>query len=303
MVLMTIQKVVSVLSVPFDLGSGRKGAHLGPDAILSAGLLRGLTKLGIDYIQEEKIPSPITSKGSNNDQLNNLEEVVTLNTKLAERVLNVVKRGNFPLILGGDHSITIGTLSALGQHYENLGVIWFDAHSDLNTEETTGLGNINDMSLAVGLGNGHPLLTQIQLSGPKIKPQNVVIIGARQLDPSEKAYIRNSGINCFTMHDIDRLGMGQIIGKALDILSNATDGIHLSFDIDILDPLEAPGTETPVQGGISYREAHLALELLHESGLITSAEFVEINPLLDLDNKTARLTVNLICSLLGQRIL
>jgi arginase len=300
---LTFQRTVSFLSVPFDLGAGRKGVDLGPSAIIQAGLVRRLTQLGIDYIQEGEISSPVTTKSSPNLQLKNMDEVVAVNTKLAEHVSGIVEKGNFPLILGGDHSIAIGTLSGLAQHYENLGVIWFDAHSDLNTEETSPSGNINGMSLAIGLGNGHPLLTQIQSDEPKIKPSNVVIIGSRQLDTAEKAYIRSSGVTCFTMHDIDRMGMGQVIEKALGILSSATDGIHLSFDVNCLDPLVAPGTNNPVPGGVSYREAHFALELLHESGLITSAEFVEVNPTSDSDNKTARLAVEFICSLLGQQIL
>jgi arginase len=302
-VIMTFQKTVSILSVPFDLGAGRKGVHLGPKAIFQAGLKRRIANLGIDYILEGEIASPVSTKSGTSQHLKNLEEVIELNTKLAARVASIVDKGNFPLILGGDHSIAIGTLSGLAQHYKNLGVIWFDAHSDLNTEDTSPSGNIHGMSLAVGLGIGHPLLTQIQSNGFKIEPHHVVIIGARQLDTGEKEYISASGVTCFTMHDIDRMGMGQVIEKTLDILSSTTDGIHLSFDVDSLDPLEAPGTGTPVKGGVSYREAHFALELLHESGLITSAEFVEVNPMLDSDNKTAQLAVECIASLLGKQIL
>jgi arginase len=299
----TLQKIVSVVSVPFDFGVGRKGVHMGPNAILKAGLLRRLTQVGINYTEEEITFSAITDKRSTNLQFKHLEEVVAVNTKLADKVSNIVEKGGFPLALGGDHSIAIGTLAGLGQHYDNLGVIWFDAHSDLETEETGSLGNLNSMSLAVALGMGHPQLTQIQSRGPKITPQHVVIIGARQLAPHERTYIRDSGITCYTMHDIDRLGMGQVIENALGILSGVTDGIHLSFDVDIIDPQVAPGTGTPVIGGISYREANFALELLHESGLITSAEFVELNPSLDVENKTAQLTVELVCSLLGKQIL
>lgn len=298
---MTFQKIVSVVSVPFDFGTGRKGVYLGPSAIHKAGLLRRLTQIGINYMEEEIIFSSITDKTSTN--LQHLEEVVAVNNNLADKISNIVEKGSFPLALGGDHSIAIGTLAGLAQQYDNLGVIWFDAHSDLETEETGSLGNFSSMSLAIGLGMGHPQLTQIQSKGPKIKPQHVVIIGARQLGPHEKTYIRDSGITCFTMHDIDRLGMGQVIENALSILSGVTSGIHLSFDIDCIDPQEAPGTGTPVKGGISYREANFALELLHESGRITSAEFVELNPLLDIENKTTQLTVELVCSLLGKQIL
>jgi arginase len=299
----TYQKTVSILSVPFDMGAGRKGVNLGPNAILQAGLYRRLVNLGIEYNFEGEVVSPGSTKSEVSHHLKNLEEVIELNIKLAAQVASIVEKGNFPLILGGDHSIAIGTLAGLAQNYKNLGVIWFDAHSDLNTEETSPSGNIHGMSLAVGLGIGHPLLTQINSSGFKIKPQNVIIIGARDLDPGEKEYINASGVTCFTMHDIDRKGMGKVVEKAIDILSGTTDGIHLSFDVDSLDPLEAPGTGTPVKGGVSYREAHFALELLHESGLITSAEFVEVNPTLDSDNKTAKLAVEFIASLFGKQIL
>jgi arginase len=303
MVLVTFEKIVSLVNVPFDFGTGRKGAYLGPGAIYKAGLLRRLTQIGISYIEEEIIFPPFTDKNNTNLQLKHLEEVVALNNKLADKISNIVEKGNFPLALGGDHSIAIGTLAGLAPHYDNLGVIWFDAHSDLETEETGNSGNLNNMSLAVGLGMGNPQLTQIHSRGPIIKPEHVVIIGARQLAPDEKTYIRESGITCFTMHDIDRLGMAQVIENALSILRGVTDGIHLSFDLDIIDPQEAPGTGSPVKGGISYREANFALELMYESGLITSAEFVELNPLLDIENKTTQLTVELICSLLGKRIL
>jgi arginase len=303
MVQMAFSKTLSLLSVPFDLGAGRRGVHLGPDAILRAGLLRKLTQLSIQHVNEGEIPMPAASKVSTNSQLKNLEEIVAVNKHLSEQVSSIAAKGNFPLILGGDHSIAIGTLAGLAPHYDNLGVIWFDAHSDLNSEDTSPSGNIHGMSLAVALGKGNSLLTHIQTEGPYIKPENVVIIGARQLDPDEKEYIRSSGITCFTMHDIDRKGMPYVIEQAIEILKDKTDGIHLSFDIDSLDPSVAPGTGTPVQGGVSYREAHFAMELLHESGLITSAEFVEVNPSFDSENKTAMLAVGLICSLLGQQIL
>jgi arginase len=292
------QKSISILSVPFDLGAGRRGVHLSPNAILEAGLRQRIINLGIECVIEEEVTTTGSSDSVTVDNLKNLEEVAALNTKLAAQVEAIVEKGNYPLILGGDHSIAIGTLSGLSRHYKNLGVIWFDAHSDLNTEDTSPSGNIHGM----GLGIGHPLLTQIKSNGFKIDPRNVVIIGARQIDAGEKEYINASGVTCYTMHDIDRMGMGQVIEKALAILST-TDGIHLSFDVDSLDPLHAPGTGTPVIGGVSYREAHFALELLNESGLITSAEFVEVNPKLESDNNTVELAVEFIASLFGERIL
>lgn len=173
----------------------------------------------------------------------------------------------------------------------------------MNTAETSPSGNIHGMSLSASLGYGDPSLTELGGICPKIRPENVVIIGARQLDPQEKELIRSKGIKCYTMHEIDRYGMARVIEEAIQIVSANTDGVHLSFDVDSLDPAEAPGTGTPVRGGVNYREAHLALELMHESGIITSAEFVEVNPTLDKENRTSRLTVELIASLLGKRIL
>ncbi|GMX62610.1 hypothetical protein Elgi_24150 [Paenibacillus elgii] len=188
-------------------------------------------------------------------------------------------------------------------HYNRLGVIWIDAHSDLNTPDTTPSGNIHGMSLAASLGQGDERLTRIGGSSPKIRPEHTVLVGVRDLDPGEKACIKAQGITCFTMYDIDRLGMSSVMEEAVQVAGKGTDGVHLSFDIDSLDPVEAPGTGTPVKGGLSYREAHLALELLHESGIVTSAELVEVNPSLDTGQKTAQLAVELIGSLLGEQIL
>ncbi len=298
---MIAHKKISILRVPFDLGAGTKGVDLGPYAILHAGLTRRISQLGMDSILEEELIPPQTTQSSTLYHAKNLEAVIHVNNKLANKVSTIVENGHFPLILGGDHSIAIGTLAGLTQHFSNLGVIWFDAHSDLNTEGTSPSGNIHGMSLAVALGRGHSDLVQIQGTG-RINPKNVVIIGARQIDHGEKEFIRALGINCFTMQDIDRLGMGNVMEKAL-ILLRDTDGVHLSFDVDSLDPIEAPGTGTPVKGGVSYREAHFALELLHDSGLVTSAEFVEVNPSLDSDNKTAQLVVDFIATLFGKQIL
>ncbi|MBP1156172.1 MULTISPECIES: arginase [unclassified Paenibacillus] len=301
---MTRKPNLSILRVPFDLGAGRKGVRLGPDAILRAGLERKLRQLGFSFELPEPVPAPLLSAASTQPAaLKHLNEVVEVNESLALQIKAVLDRGRFPLVLGGDHSIAIGTLTGLRQHYRSLGVIWFDAHSDLNTPDTSPSGNIHGMSLAAALGKGHDRLTRIGGVLPKIQPQHTVIIGARQLDPGEKELIHAEGITCFTMHEVDRMGIARVMEEALRLASAGTDGVHVSFDIDSVDPLEAPGTGTPVKGGLSYREAHLALELLHESGVMVSAEMVEVNPALERDNKTARLAVELILSLLGQRIL
>ncbi|WP_027085153.1 arginase [Cohnella panacarvi] len=295
---------LSILSVPFDLGAGRRGAADGPAAILQAGLERRLRLLGFDVDDAGTVTYETTTIDSqSSDRLRNLAEVSDVTTKLAAKVSGILSAGRYPLVLGGDHSIAIGTIAGLSPQYRRLGVIWIDAHTDLNTPETTESGNIHGMSLRVALGEGDERLTRIGGDGPKIKPENVVLIGGRQLDPGEKAYIKANNIACFTMHDVDRRGMSRVMEEAIRIAGSGTDGVHLSFDIDSVDPGEAPGTGTPVHGGLSYREAHLALELLCESGIVTSAEFVELNPSCDNGGRTTNLTLELICSLLGERIL
>jgi arginase len=305
---MNTNTTFAAISVPFDLGAGRRGASKGPEAILQAGLLQELQQMDItiDHIAEIRLPNdtvtPLTAEADRTN-LNYLAEVIGVNTLLAEQVSKVIEQGRFPLVLGGDHSIAIGTLAGLSGHYKNLGVIWIDAHSDLNTSDTSPSGNIHGMSLAISLGMGHPLLTNIMSSQSKVKAENIVLVAARSLDEGEKKLIRSLGIKCYTMYDIDRKGMAYIMQEAIEYISNKTDGVHVSFDVDSLDPLEAPGTGTIVKGGLHYREAHLAMEMLHEAGIVTSAEFVEVNPLLDDNNKTSHLAVGLISSLLGKQIL
>ncbi|WP_139990458.1 arginase [Paenibacillus paridis] len=301
---MSQQQQVAIVAVPFGKGAGTAGAELGPAHILNAaGLIEKLAemKVGCRLAGEVSLPAvPLPTHAGNAKHLSEVHEVAS---QLAERVSDIVAAGDFPLVLGGDHSISIGTVAGLAGHYENLGVIWFDAHSDLNTEDTSPSGNIHGMSLGISLGRGIPLLTGLRGILPKIKPEHVVIIGARSLDTCEKEFIRKLGITCYTMHDIDRLGIAKVMEKVIQRLAQTTDGVHVSFDIDSLDPIEAPGTGTPVKGGLSYREAHLALELLYQSGLVTSAEWVEVNPSLDHHDQTAKLAVELIGTLLGDQIL
>ncbi|NOU67159.1 arginase [Paenibacillus sp. LMG 31461] len=305
---MSIKPNIAAISVNFDLGAGRRGASHGPKAIFEAGLLQELQQLAdtVDHVADLRLVNDTathldTQVDSTN--LNYFAEVIAINTQLAEQVSQVVGQGHFPLIIGGDHSIAIGTIAGLSAHYSNLGVIWIDAHSDLNSPDTSPSGNIHGMSLAVSLGIGHPLLTDIHGTNPKVKPENIVLIGARSLDEGEKKLIRSLGIKCFTMYDIDRKGMAHVMQEAIDYIKIKTDGVHLSYDVDSVDPIEAPGTGTAVKGGLHFREAHLAVEMLHEAGIVTSAEFVEVNPLLDDSNKTSQLAVSLISSLFGEQIL
>src|SRR3954454_11480817 len=295
---------LSIIGMPMDLGQMRRGVDMGPSAIRYAGINERLKPLFDEIHDWGDIPvgrpEVVVDKESN---LRNLDLVAEKSALLAEKVDEAVESGAFPLVLGGDHSIAIGTLAGVSKHYQNLGVIWYDAHGDLNTAETSPSGNIHGMPLAVSIGLGHSLLTGIGGFTPKVKPENIVIIGARSLDDGEKELIKEKGIKVYTMHEIDRLGMAKVMEETIAYLKDKTDGVHLSLDLDGLDPDDAPGVGTPVMGGISYRESHLAMEMLEESRIITSAEFVEVNPILDEKNKTASVAVELMGSLFGEKLL
>lgn len=295
---------ISIIGVPTDYGQTRRGVDMGPSAIRYAGVVERLEAIGHVVHDQGDIRVSQKQDGTIVDkQLLNLEEVIDVSTSLAKSVNEAIEQKEFPLVLGGDHSIAIGTLAGLGEHYKNLGVIWFDAHADLNTPETTPSGNIHGMPLAVSIGLGHERLVKIRNNVPKIKPENVIIIGARSVDPGERELISQQGIKVYTMHEIDRLGMTRVMEDALEYLRERNvDGLHLSLDLDGLDPLYTPGVGTPVAGGITYRESHLAMEMLQESGMLTSAEFVEVNPILDEKNRTADVAVALMGSLFGETL-
>lgn len=296
---------LSIIGMPMDLGQMRRGVDMGPSAIRYAGVNERLKCL-FEEIHDQgdiAIGRPEVQIDPNSN-LRNLHLIAEKTEMLAEKVDHAIKDGSFPLVLGGDHSIAIGTLAGVSKHYTNLGVIWYDAHGDLNTAETSPSGNIHGMPLAVSLGMGHPLLTNVGGYGPKVKPENIVIIGARSLDEGERKLIKEKGIKVYTMHEIDRLGMTKVMEESITYLKERNaDGVHLSLDLDGLDPHDAPGVGTPVIGGISYRESHLAMEMLAEAQIITSAEFVEVNPILDDKNKTATVAVALMGSLFGEKLL
>lgn len=295
---------ISLIGVPMDLGQARRGVDMGPSAIRYAGVVERLEEIGHTITDEGDIHIASASKTEVKAILRNLKEVTEACNELANKVSEVMDKGQFPLVLGGDHSIAIGTLAGLADRYENLGVIWYDAHADLNTGETSPSGNIHGMPLAVSLGLGHDSLMNIRGFAPKIKPENVVIIGARSIDPGERELIKEKGIKVFTMHEIDKLGMTEVMNQAMWYLKDRNvDGVHLSLDLDGIDPIYTPGVGTPVPGGITYRESHLAMEMLYSSKMITSAEFVEVNPILDEKNKTADVAVALMGSLFGEKLL
>jgi arginase len=299
-----MKKTISIIGVPMDLGQNRRGVDMGPSAIRYANLKERIERLG--YQVEDRgnlhVPTAETYK-IENEKLRYLPAVVKVSEDICKEVSAVVKEGHFPIILGGDHSIAIGSIAGLTHVYKKLGVIWFDAHADFNTAETTPSGNIHGMPLACSLGIGHEDLINIGGFSPKIAPENVVIVGARSVDPEERELIKKHGITCFTMHEVDKMGIGQVMEEAIRIASEGTDGIHLSLDLDSIDPDMAPGVGTPVLGGVTYREGHLAMEMLYQSGKVVSCDVVEVNPILDKENKTARTAVEMVCSLLGQSVL
>ncbi len=297
-----MEKKIAVLGVPMDFGQMRRGVDMGPSAIRYAGLIERLEKLNY-HVKDLGNLNILHQDIDENKSLRNLHIITQINEKLMDIVSDTMAQDICPLIIGGDHSIAIGTLAGTAKQYDQMGVIWFDAHGDLNTDKTSPSGNIHGMPLAASLGFGHPELTEMGGYKPKIKPENIVIIGARDLDEGEKELIREQNIRVYTMHEIDRMGMPDVMKEAIQYLEGRVDGVHLSFDLDVIDPSEAPGVGTPVLGGISFRESHLAMEMLAESNLISSVEVVEVNPILDEKNKTAELAVALMGSLFGEKLL
>lgn len=297
------KNVIRIIGVPIDLGAGRRGVDMGPSAIRYAGLDERLQRLGweIEDHGNVEVPVPETRK-IKDKRLRYLPEIALVNEQLYFKVSEAITEGVIPLILGGDHSLGIGTLAGLASNGRCFGLIWFDTHGDYNSLDTTASGNIHGMSLAVANGIGAPELTSIGGKQKKIREENTVIIGAREIDVKEREMLQESKITVFTMRDIDQLGMKEVVTRGMKIASQGTDGIHVSFDLDVMDPEGAPGVGTPVAGGVTYREAHLAMELLADSGRISSMDMVELNPILDNRNKTAELAVGLICSAFGKRI-
>ena len=301
-----MSRSVTLIGAPTDVGASDRGASMGPEALRVAGLGPALTQRGLDVVDRGNLAGPANPWQQPVDGYRHLREVIEWNRLVHDAVHGELGRGRLPILLGGDHCLGIGSISAVARHCRESGkslrVLWLDAHADFNTSELSPSGNIHGMPLAVSLGIGHPVLLNIGGYTPKIKPENLVIIGARSLDDGEKELIKEKGIKVYTMHEIDRLGMTQVMKETIDYLSG-TDGVHLSLDLDGLDPDDAPGVGTPVKGGISYRESHLAMEMLAEADMVTSAEFVEVNPILDQHNKTAEVAVALMSSLFGDKLL
>ena len=302
------KKAVGVIGVPLAYGASMAGVELGPAALRVARLNRRMAQLGYKvrdlgdlHVEEEQVVPDAA------DKLKHLQEISTTCEDLAQKVEDVLTAGELPLILGGDHSIAIGSISGFASYCrrreEKPGLIWFDAHADMNTPETSPSGNVHGMPLAVLLGYGSPRLTNIANFTPKLDPAFCVHIGARDIDRDERELVRKLGIRFLTMREIDERGMSACMDEAIEIASRASGGYAVTFDVDALDPGDAPGSGTLVRGGLTYREAHLGMEKIAEAGGMRSLEVVEINTALDVNNKTAELGVELILSALGKTIL
>ena len=299
---------IRVLGVPLDLGSSRRGVDMGPSALRVAGLEARLEALGHSVADGGDIQVAIAETQAFGDpRARYLSQIAETCTRTAEAVFRSLEEGGTPLVLGGDHSIAVGTVSGVSEFHRRrgqpIGLIWIDAHSDINTPETSPSGNVHGMPLASLLGMGPHELTHIFGYAPKMAPRNTVLVGVRDIDAAERANIERVGIVVYTMRDIDERGMRIVMEEALRAATAGTAGFHLSLDMDWIDPEDAPGVGTPVRGGATYREAHLAMEIAADHGGMTSFEIVEVNPVLDEHNRTADLAVELACSAFGKKIL
>jgi len=299
---------VSIIGFPMDLGADRRGVDMGPSALRIAGLQAKLEALGYKVEDNGDIKIEIMERQKiKNTKLKYIDEIIKTSKMLAEKVEKVLEKGSFPLCIGGDHSMALGTISGIASYCKKrklrLGVIWIDAHSDMNTDETSPSGNIHGMPLAAVLGLGCDELVSFLGFSPKLHPENCALIGIRSIDEAEKLNIKQLKVPIYTMNDIDKLGIHRIIAKVLKQFRENVDHIHISFDVDSVDPLVAPGVGTPIPGGLSYREAHLLMETIAECGCMSSLEIAEVNPILDYKNQSATFTAELIAASTGQRII
>jgi arginase len=300
--------IVHVLGVPMDLGSGRRGVDMGPSAIRIAGLEERLRELGHQVVDEgDLVIKNMEELKVGEVHARYLAEIARAAKLAAGKVERMMTKGHFPLVLGGDHSISVGTVSGIAAYCrarrKKLGLLWIDAHGDINTPDTSPSGNIHGMPVASLLGEGPAPLTGIGGEQPKVSARNVALVGIRSLDEGEKVRLKRHGVQVHTMSDVDRSGIHRIMKKALARVTDGTDYVHVSFDLDAVDPTVAPGVGTPVKGGLDYREAHLIMELLHDSGVMTSLEMVEVNPILDDRNASGLFAVELVQSAFGKKII
>jgi arginase len=299
---------VRIIGVPMDLGQSRRGVDMGPSALRVAGLQARLKQLGHQVEDIGNIPVKQAEEMPYGEKrAKYMAEIAETCKDLAEIVQKSLEEGFVPLVLGGDHSIAAGAVTGVAAHFrkqkKQIGYIWLDAHGDMNTPESSPSGNVHGMPLAAVMGYGAPELVDLLGFKPKVEPQNIVLVGVRDLDAQERRLVKKSGVRVFTMRDIDERGMREVMADALKYATDDTDGISVSLDMDFVDPSDAPGVGTPVRGGVTYRESHLAMEMIADSDAMASMEIVEINPVIDEHNRTALLGVELILSGLGQKIL
>src|SRR3954465_14102466 len=302
-------KKIRVIGVPLDLGQSRRGVDMGPSAVRVAGLEAKLESLGHIVEDSGNIVVAIPEQKKEGDpHAKYLKEIVATCTKEAKLVVKTLEAGKTPLVLGGDHSVAAGTVAGVGdfcrRQNQKIGLIWIDAHSDINTPDSSPSGNVHGMPLAAILGLWQDDLSKIYDFSPKVLPENTVIVGVRDIDQAEKEKIRKAGVSeVYTMRDIDERGMRTVMEEALRTAGRGTAGYHVSLNMDWIDPEDAPGVGTPVRGGATYREAHLAMEIIADHGRMTSFEIVEVNPVIDEHNRTADLAVELAMSAFGKKIL
>jgi arginase len=300
---------IHIIGVPLDLGGGRRGVDMGPSAFRIAGLRERVVNLGYEVVDRGDLPAPIPETQEQRDERKKyIDDIARVCQRLFETSMNSLESGAMPLVLGGDHSLAAGSVAAAAGWAARtsglpIGLLWVDAHGDMNTPATSPSGNVHGMPLAALLGPEPPELSLIGGWSPKVLPAHTVLLGLRNLDDREKAAVRESHVHVFTMKDIDRQGIASIAEQAVSLAGNQTAGIHMSFDLDVCDPTIAPGVGTPVRGGLNYREAHMVMEIVADSGLLGSLDMAEVNPTLDMQNTTAQLGTELVLSALGMKIL
>lgn len=299
---------VHLIGVPLDMGGGRRGVDMGPSAVRIAGIADRLSALGHHVTDHGDIATPTPETRAEGDPKKRyVHDIAGVCEALYVRSLEALTTGGVPVVIGGDHSLGAGSVAASAtfarQRNQPLGLIWLDAHADMNTPATTASGNVHGMPLAALLGEDPRELALVGGYEPKVRPQQTVLVGIRNLDEREKEEVRASGVHVFTMKDIDRQGAAAIIEQAIALASDGTAGLHVSFDLDVCDPTIAPGVGTPVRGGLNYREAHIAMEIIADARHLIALDLVEVNPVLDVQNTTAALAAELAASALGQKIL
>ena len=298
---------VSLIGVPMDLGAGRRGVDMGPSAVRLAGVARRLRDMGHEFEDLGDVAVPLSERREPGPGPKYLKDILRTCGRLAPRIERVLDQGGLPMVVGGDHSFAMGSITGVSSHFrkrgEKVGLIWIDAHADMNTPETSPSGNIHGMPLSAVLGYGDDSLVGLGGFSPKVDPENTVLIGIRSVDDGERDLVIRSGIHYYEMMKIDARGMGNVVEEALARASQGTAGVHVSLDADGIDPEYAPGVGTPVPGGINLREAHLLLEMVADSGLMCSLDVAEVNPILDTANTTAELMVELISSALGKKVM